>query len=73
MKYVKGIFFVYNCVIPWVFYVSHMQYFINYRVTPEGNNEFAGWARMAHVSMKYMAFCVTFVFLFLANHKLCCG
>ena len=27
----------------------------NYRVTPEGNSEFAGWARMAQVSMSYMA------------------
>ena len=25
------------------------------RVTPEGNSEFAGWARMAQVSMNFMA------------------
>ena len=28
------------------------------RVTPEGNSEFAGWARMAQVSMNHMASCV---------------
>jgi len=28
---------------------------INYRVTPEGNNEFAGWARMAQVSINCVA------------------
>lgn len=73
MKYVKKFFLFTTVQVPWMLCVSNMQYFINYRVTPEGNNEFAGWARMAHVSMKYMASCVTFVFSFLANHKLCCG